>query len=278
MAGCGQGRRVTTIPARPLTPLDAQTYLAIFDHPTPADEQAMDAWVQATIAALGHDEILRFEQCAPGDLKGDLSVGQDSRGRAFDHQGRPMIDIWSERFYETFRALHADTLRPYARPYVAPKKVAGTWVSHDGQEHTGEWPVEYRVFARGGRVIGASAYYPQVPLGPEWLDGARAAIAQAQQICAWMDTHHLGVGNGSLCGDIGAAPDETRSAWIPQLWGPQDFTLDFLLTDDGIGPVFLEGGPGGWREAAPCCFESDAPGTLEGIKLALDGPTYPIQP
>jgi len=287
------GAGVHSIPARALPTLPAEDYRAIFDAPTPEMEARMGAWVQAVIAALGPTDILRFEQKAPYDLKSDLSSGKPSRGLSTDHKGHTTFDIWGEGFYDTFRALHTDTVRPYARPYVAPVLLDGgpyarpymapvlldgVWADYDGQEHAGAWPVEFRVFVRGLRVVGVSAYYPQRPLDDTWLEPARQAAAQAQRMLDWMHAHHLGVGNGQLCADTGPDAGEARAEWIPEHWGPQDCTLDFLWPADGSGPVFLEAGPGGWRQAAPCCFESDTPGTLEGVKLALNGPIHPLHP
>lgn len=261
------------IPARPLEELGMDAYKDVFDH-TGTGGAVVDAWMDRVIAQLGTDEILRFEQCTHDAFKADHSVGTPGKGLFVQDNGRVVFDIWTERFYESLRALGADRVRPFARPYVAPAMVAARYEQH-GTVHDGVWPVEFRVFVDGGKVAGVSAYYPQAPLDDSWLPAARAAADLARRIVAWMDQARLGVGNGEGCADLGPADGEDRPAWMPASWGPQRFTLDVLWPADGSGPVLLEGGPGeGWR-TAPCCFEGRD--RIAGIALATNGPIHPLE-
>lgn len=236
-------------------------------------------------ADIDADELIRFEQCGPGSLKSSLSNGEGvSRGVLADCEtGEMTIDAFDPRIYETFISLGADRLRAYRRPLVATQHHHDTWTLDNRtpeQPNTieGDWPVEFRVFAREGRITGVSNYYPQMTLPDTYLDAAREAARLGRIMADWMDSVHLGVGNGDLCGDIGSEAADTRADWIPETWGPQDFTLDFLMRDDGE-LLFLEGGPGGFRAAAPCCFETgprDPATLLTGIKLGRDTDVHPL--
>ena len=290
-----QAAGVPAIPALPLATLPVDDFFDLMDHcpdvPNLAAAHARgQAWAldvacslrafsdsPGTYGGWSYDQgtVLRFEQCAPGDLKAELSAGRRSLGWIPDAPRWDLaFDVWGERFMTTLMDLGTDTVRPYARPYVAPLAQDAVY-----EDTPGSWPVEFRVFVDNGRPVGVSAYYPQAPLEDSFLPLARTALAQARKICAWMDDVRLGVGNASLCGDTGPGPDGHAAPWVPDSWGPQSFTLDFLVTRAPHGAdrvLFLEGGPAGWDAAHPCCFQDQPWGTLSGIRLALGGATHPL--
>lgn len=290
-----QAAGVAAIPALPLATLPVSDFFDLMDHRDGVPElvaarargkawaldvaQALQAFSGSagTYGGWSYEQgtVLRFEQCAPGDLKAELSQGCVSMGWIPDAPTWDLaFDVWGERFATTLMDLGSDTVRPYARPYVAPLTQDSVF-----EGTPGSWPVEFRVFVENGRPVGVSAYYPQAPLGDSFLPLARKALVEARKICAWMDDVRLGVGNAALCGDVGPGPDGHAAPWVPAAWGPQSFTLDFLVarSQHGTGRVlFLEGGPAGWQAAHPCCFEDQPWGTLSGVRLALGGTTHPL--
>lgn len=291
-----QAAGLHTIPAIPLTTVPVETLHHAMDH-RPNDPVVAQAHADAAVwgDALRRDlhhlhfnsrstidgwsyrarTILRFEQCAPGNLKAALSEGGFSLGwDPAATQWDLVCDIWSERFFDTLSDLCTDTVRPYARPYVSAVQQKGVF-----EGKAGSWPVEFRVFVRQGRPVGVSAYYPQAPLGIEWLPMARRVLDEAARLCAWMDSVQLGFGNARLCGDVEPGSVDHGAAWIPDHWGPQDCTLDFLVAGTGPAdatPLFLEAGPAAWQAAHPCCFQSQDWGAVDGVRLSLDGPTCPL--
>ena len=262
---------VAAIPAREIAVLDLSVFQAALDK-DPAAGAQLDAFEQDILARLGPEDILRFEQVAPADLKHALSTGRGTcRGTFRTPAGQERIDFEDPRFVDTLLDLGMDAVRAYARPrYPARMIPAG-----DGQ-----WPLEFRVFVIEGTVTGLSAYYPQAPVSPETAgQAAAAALDQAERIRQTLESLRLGVGNGALCNDGGPLdPDDPRPAWMPSTWGPQHLTLDFLIRQDGT-PVFLEGGPGGLLTAHPCCF-APHPGhpadLLHGAVFAEGGTAVPL--
>lgn len=264
---------VPFIPAREIAALQVETFSQAFDG---VEDPRLSEFLEALVAGVAYGEILRMEQCAPDTVKSEMGYGRDlGNGLDIDPStGKKTPGLWSPRFYDTLMDLGHPFVRGYARPKAETVGVAAVW---EGQE--GYWPVEFRVFVQDSKVTGVSAYYPQAPLDPDlWLDMARESGRLAEKIVATMAELKLGVGNGRLCGD---RPQEHARADAPpgmELWGHQDFTMDFLFDAESEQLVFLEGGPGGWRQAAPCCFETGPYGeeALCGVKFALDGPVYPL--
>lgn len=270
---------VPFIPATFLAALPIEDYTQSIDG---CENEATFAFLK-TANQLGADEMVRFEQCGPGSLKGSLAQGDGVSAGTYAHHetGAPMLDIFDPRTYETLLSLGDTHLRAYRRPLIKTTNQRGAWQNRtwDGDDALeGEWPVEFRVFIREGSVTGVSNYYPQMTLPDAFLPQAREAAQLATKMVTWMATHQLGVGNGEMCADTGPDEPEKRKPWVPEAWGSQDFTLDFLLTDTG-SLTFLEGGPGGFRAAHPCCFETGPMGRdhmLTGIKLGVDSSVHPL--
>ena len=261
---------VSLIPIRPLAELSVRDYYTVLDQ---RDDGGMTvAFENAVVAGLQEGEVLRFEQCAPSEIKFNLSSGGEiGNGTIMGHDGRPFPDIWSMRFLDTLFDLGEDKVRAYARPYIEPMTVPGTF---EGAE--GSWPLEFRVFIRDGNITGIANYYRQVhPDEPGLMEEAdlRAAVngtlRAAQRMLDTMQELNLGIGNRAMA----PGTEEHGAAG----WDSQDYTLDFLIAADGT-PLFLEGGPAGLLFADPCAFLSDEPGPcgLEGVALSTRRPPIPF--
>lgn len=270
---------IAAIPARPLGELPINDFFAAFDH-TDRDgvEDPFATFHNKVVEQLGEHEMIRMEQVAPREIKGELSAGRPMSNGLIDlADGSGLyLDLIEDRFYTTFRDLGADRVRAYARPIVSPQMVDG--VFHEGP---GRWPVEFRVYVEDGEVVGISNYYPQVSLEFDEVRLAmRASVAMARNMIDTLASKRLGVGNHHLAPDLDeTAAQVQRPDWMPANWGPQSYTLDFMLLDTG-SVVFLEGGPAGLVSAHPCCFLQDdrdiEPDFLHGIALSTHDPILPL--
>ena len=141
--------------------------------------------------------------------------------------------------------------------------------------------MEFRVYVEAGRPVGISNYYPQVALDfPDIRPAMATALDLARKITHTLERLHLGVGNHALCPD--ARPGDPRTPgpdWMPESWGRQDYTLDFMLLDTGL-VVFLEGGPAGFDYAHPCCFLQEGrdldTAYLHGVATSVIDPIRPL--
>lgn len=237
---------IAFIPAREIASLDVEAFTA-----DPVEGHDPTAAFEAEIVqALGADELVRFEQVAPAEIKHEMSAGQPLGNGTFwsEPLGRQIVPVFEDRFYTTLLDLAPERIRAFARPKATTETIPGNFAGE-----AGAWPVEFRVFVVGGKITGISNYYPQIALDPSrWRVRARECLGQAQAMIKAMDRSHLGVGNHRLCPDAG--DPERASDWMPDAWGPQDFTLDFLFDAAARRMVFLEGGPAGLQAAHPCCF------------------------
>ncbi len=258
---------IDAIPARLLADLDAEIYVASFDEREGPNAEAYSAFHACVLRDLADGEMVRMEQVAPREIKDLMGRGAPMTSGLFElaDNGGLYLDLHEDRFYTTFKDLGDDRVRAYARPIVTPATIEGV---HRGKK--GRWPAEFRVFVESGQVVGISNYFPQVAMDPAtFADPMRQACAMAQTMLDTMAALHLGIGNHALCPDRG--PDDAMEQtpdWMPDTWGRQDFTLDFMLLDDGR-VVFLEGGPAGMHAAHPCCFLQDGrapePDFLHGV-------------
>jgi len=265
------------IPARLLADVDAEVYIETFDHPESDAGKTYAAFHAQVVNDLAEGEMVRMEQVAPRDIKGLMSMGATMSSGLIDlHDGGRYLDLHEDRFYVTFKDLGADRVRAYARPIVTPAMIDGSFRGDEGR-----WAVEFRVYVESGRVVGISNYYPQVAMDPsQYKDAARDAYAAAQSMLNTMNALHLGVGGHTLCPDRGPKDImEQTPDWMPSIWGPQNFTLDFMLLENG-DITFLEGGPGGMSAAHPCCFLQEdrevEPDFLHGVAWSDHTPIQPL--
>ena len=150
--------------------------------------------------------MARWECCSGDDVKYQMGTGS---GYSADFVGLMLDD---PRFFD---CTVGEETRMVWRPWVAAWSIDN-------------YPVEFRVYADGGGLIGVSSYYPQRPL-PETYLVIRAAERATQ-----------------LAGDL----------WSAGTW-PVGCTADFLVSATGE-VLFLEGGPphavDPFISAHPCCF------------------------
>ena len=157
--------------------------------------------------------MVRYDCCASNYLKWALS----DHGTA--ELNERYLDSGSElRLFDILYEWAPETVDIVLRPWVKAK-------------FNKKWPVEFRVFAQDGEIIGVSNYYPQRNLPKSYERIAKKAMKMAE----------------------------------PFLQITPSFSADFLLTENNE-LLFLEGGPphhvaGG---AHMCCF---LPGMINGVCL-----------
>lgn len=259
--------QINTIPAWPIASLDAKVFFESFDDPNSPSAAEYDRFQDKVIHSLEEGEMVRMEQVSPTEVKFLMSSGKPMTSGLFrlEDDNRLCLDLHDERFYSTFSDLGDDKLRAYARPIIKPLLIDGHF-----RGEAGRWPAEFRVFVESGRIVGISNYYPQVAMDQDrFLEPMRQVREDAQAILDTMAVFRLGVGNHVLCPDRG--PDdcmEQTPDWMPDTWGRQNFTLDFVLEESGH-IFFLEGGPAGLTSAHPCCFLQEGreiePDFLHGV-------------
>lgn len=265
---------INYIPARPLASVDAEDYIAAFDHPKGPEAANYDIFHKAVIAGITQGEMVRMEQVAPREIKSLMSQGTDMTNGLFElNDGSGLyLDLHEDRFYATFKDLGADQVRAFARPIITPEFIPGTFQGVQGQ-----WPVEFRVYVEDDRIVGISNYYPQVAMDPEEYRPVMTTVYRlAQDMLDTMQTLHLGVGNHTHCREFGPRSCMVqRPDWQPDIWASQNFTLDFMLREDGL-VTFLEGGPAGMSAAHPCCFLQEGrvpePDFLHGVAYSDHSP------
>ncbi len=210
---------VPHIPAVPIGSATVAEWLEAIDGLWPrAVEEAM---LEAARSEPGH--MVRWDCCASEDLK--------------CYMARP--DLASPKLEQRAKAPPTcddprlcDILFDCAGIYGMEQQIAlyrrPWWQAY----MEGGWPVEFRVFYRGGELQGVSSYYPQRPLAEEYEHDANVCAAMAGRIAAQ---------------------------------GPRDFSADMLLMENGRQLVVIECGPPHERGAHPCCFR---PGEISGIVLS----------
>lgn len=217
-----------------------------------AELEALDEAIQS----LRPDEMLRFDHCGSSALKSRISKGQpvlagDARGVVVGHNGQ--IDhIICERLGESFINSMSEAMPVWARPIIKPKTRPG-WDFHTGQ--SGDWPAEWRVYVREGKVVGISNYYPQSAAGPDEIGTAKRVAVYTDMLIQRM-------------GELQLYPHHPRyvAAFEPETIS---FSADYIVAEDGEC-LFLEGGPAHIYKpafgASPCCFNPHD--GITGIALA----------
>ncbi len=270
---------VAHIPARPIASMQTADYLASMDN---SDLPAFGKFHGEVISNLRADEMVRMEQVAPLEIKAQLSSGNDMSQGLIEYFDKShwFLDLHEDRFYTTLKDLADPVVRAFARPIQSPRKITGEF-----REDAGEWPAEFRVFVENGEIVGISNYYPQVEMDADtFRSHIQITLALAGRMVACMNKLQLGVGNPRIATDLDPADPhyyapKNRPEWMPENWGHQDFTLDFMVKDDNE-VVFLEGGPAGMAAAHPCCFIQEgraySEDFLHGVALSDTKPILPL--
>lgn len=186
--------------------------------------------------------MLRWDCCAPSDVKARMAAGQPAWSPALTEH----FTIDDARAFTIITEYPGSTMTVWRRPWMNAAVVD-------------RYPVEYRVFVDAGTVIGISSYYPQRPL---------------DQADTLQDVFRLNVMAGTL---IRALDGKTIVHPPSPDRGPEglSFTADFMRLCDGR-LLFLEGGPAWGGGAHPCCFENAddwaaaATFTVNDVPIALE--------
>lgn len=190
------------------------------------NQEIMDLYARMNVASRSNT-MMRWDVCAPYDLKANLSDGNAAWQP--DYARPPFLD--DPRAFDLLYEFPDPVMRIWQRPWV---KVA----QHEG------WPIEYRVFVFDSRIIGISNYYPQ-----RGLPNTESVTSDIRQCLAM--TERL----------VRNLPLPVRFPGGPHASWPTDeksFTADFMRLEDGR-IVYLEGGPPFGAGAHPCCFPPQLP-------------------
>lgn len=218
------------IPAREILDAPIEDFTA---NVRDGEKHPFEAHDIAMTAALKQGEMVRMENVAPGAIKSCMSRGHDMMsGVTRGFEGRMGVDLFDDRFYETFLDMSEHRVRGYARPIMASRKIDGIF-----RDEAGAWPTEFRVYVQDGAVVGVSNYYPQVTMSPDAHAAPMLeAVDMARHLVTFMKKHDI------LCDNPKYAAE-----------GHIRCTLDFFQTEAGE-VLLLEGGPEGLIAADPCCF------------------------
>lgn len=188
-----------------------------------------DAFVKTQSEAIGVD-MVRFDFCAPLEIKAALANGNWGWREEFRD-----LTLGDPRVVDIMLEYPGDSIALWKRPWIE------ALIEDD-------YPVEYRVFVKDGKIIGISNYYPQRTLSyrPQDIDAVRSYTKRLIKV---LEPPFL----------------YPQTLWTDELSRESvNFTADYILSRD-YGIMFLEGGPPHELGAHPCCF---APGQIKGIALA----------
>ena len=208
------------VPAEHIATIDIDMLMR-FDHiPPPAEVRSFYEKVEA---AKEPDTMLRWDCCAPLDIKQALGNGQPE---------------WSSYFIDYFTI---DDPRAFDLIYEQPCRDTCVWKRPWVKARIADsYPVEFRVFVDHGAVAGVSSYYPQRPLvdSAEIREHVAISIRYAEALCEYV---YLPI----------RAP-----AGIPEdrFATRKSFTVDVMVLESGE-VLWLEGGPPYYCRAHGCCFD-----------------------
>ena len=246
--------RVPALHAEPAAVFEAED-LRNAEWSGPHQARLNRAW-SAARAAQGADGgsrsggMLRWDACAPGLIKSHFDGPREG---PLPGAERRRLDLDSR----TMDILHSWP-RPLMPAWVRP------WIE-DEVEQIGGWPLEYRVFAGGGRIEGISSYYIQRALA-EPAPGLEAVRRSAERILSDSGLH------GPCDWPVNILDKLTSEAMWARFRGgdardPNGVygTMDFMVLKSGEA-LLLEGGPPVWAGAHPCFFQGRK---IEGVALAV---------
>lgn len=251
------------------------------------DEIPSDWMVRTHIA--GSSNLKALVGCGlmtKGDETAKVAEGFEIGGGWVRQGNRRMIDFADPRFVELGIGGHKPDTHYLARPWAVSGRL------HQGEDlhrantplaGPGQWPAEWRVFARGGNVTGVANYYGWTGEGasPENAWNAIEAAAAGQAIVDEAKSRDmLGMFMTQVFMRAGAMKQDLKDA--SEEFAPHDeisCTLDFFEGQDGL--LFLEGGPGHVPGGGghPCAFAGQqAPGLLAGAVALCEGVAYKNMP
>lgn len=227
---------VPRVPATQIWKGPVMDLLTALDDPTAPNATARSLYDTLTAAAAPLI-MFRWDCCASYHIKHAMGTGRSE---------------WSPEFLE----LPIDDPRAFDLLFEYPRAEIAVWKRPWVQAQIiGGYPLEFRVFVENSEIIGISSYYPQRPL-PDTAEIRQAmsririaseAIIRQIKTPVWVPP-----GGGA---DQGWAQDRVHG------------TLDWLVRPNGLGYLFLEGGPPYGAGAHPCCFLGRK---VEGVALSCD--------
>jgi hypothetical protein len=146
---------------------------------------------------------------------------------------------------------YQDPITLHKRPWIEAKRMPGIAEFKDNT-----YPVEWRVFIKGGQIEGISYYYPQ----SEYIIEDDCDDCWIEEVLTDYTSDIM-----EVLGKFNLLPHHPQLAGAPANVFPC-FTLDFLQTPDNEF-LFLEAGPphvNGLTMAHSCCF---VPGNIKGMAL-----------
>lgn len=228
----------------PAVRLGSATVDALIAFDTQPDHPELTALAKAINDAHRPATVLRWDMCAPADVKANLATG-DAAWKPIYAQA-PQIDDF--RAFDLIYEYPGHEIAVWQRPWL-------TFASHAG------YPVEYRAFVHDGHLVGVASYYPQRPL--EATDAVRADVRQAAAYTRRMAD--------ALPTPV-RYPGAAAGRWSAD---KRSFTADFARLDGG-SLLYLEGGPPYGAGAHPCCFPPDPADWDTHPDFLLDG-DVPVQ-
>ena len=234
---------VDHVPAEPVATAEIEPLLH-WDEPTEDQIEVLKRFFGEIEKAKQPGTMLRWDMCAPLDVKMHLSKGQPE---------------WSQRFLDGFTI---DDPRAFELLFEYPGEDITVWrrpwLEADAIDN---YPVEYRVFVFDGRPVGISSYYPQRDLP----DGERVRADLAQSVAAACRlAAHLPDQISYPGGSLEVWPSDSKS-----------FTADFMRLADGR-LLFLEAGPPFGAGADPCCFPLDPKAWQAATEFHIDTDAGPV--
>jgi len=239
------------------------------------------------------DEIIRFDTCAPAEVKCVMTLGRDNgatpawKGYTKNSDGIVFPKITDQRLVDNMMANPENSAPVWIRKWIEPMMIPGdrnkgfqSAVMPEDRMTEGEtlpegagdlFPCEWRVYVKDGEIKAISNYYTSTTRGETPVDEQIALEMARQAKCA---TQRL----LTLLDETSAIPHhpmyEHRDGFDADAI---HFSLDFIEARDDTAPmgrrlVMIEGGPAHLRNpnwgAHPTCFGVTT--EPEGLALSVD--------
>ena len=208
--------------------------LLAYDTEPPPEE-----FIRAVEAAMTPHTILRWDACAPMELKHRRASGHNEWSETL-HRGFTIDDPHA---FDTIYEYPGNEMIVHRRPWMQSTVIDG-------------FSLEYRVFVENGTVIGVSNYYPQ-----RALDASETIMRQ----CTLAIDYTKAI--STLLKPPIRYPGGAHYRWPAE---SISFTADFMVLEDGA-TVFLEGGPPAGGGAHTCAFPSEHAQWNDTATRSIDG-------